>query len=65
MIVNKIYEVNTRNLESVILALAEEIKNGFEIKQIDILDRSISANTWDDKPTYAVHLHNTGVDKHK
>ena len=65
MIVNKIYEVNTKNLESVILALAEEIKNGFEIKQIDILDRSISANIWDDKPTYAVHLHNTEVDRHK
>lgn len=65
MIVNKIYEVNTRNLESVVLALAEEIKNGFEIRQIDILDRSISANIQDDKPTYAVHLHNTGVDRHK
>ncbi len=65
MIVNKTYEVNTRNLESVVLVLAEEIKNGFEIKQIDILDRSISANAWDDKPTYAVHLHNTGVDRHK
>ena len=65
MIVNKIYEVNTRNLESVVLALAEEIKNGFEIKQIDLLNRSANANTWDDKPAYAIHLHNTGVDRHK
>lgn len=57
MIINKIYEVNTTNLESVILQLADDIRAGYDIEKIDWLEPHITARYYDNEPRYRVHLH--------
>ena len=57
MIVNKIYEVNMKDCDSVILQLADDIKDGYEIQKLEWLEPHITARYYDNEPSYGIHLH--------
>ena len=57
MIINKIYEVNMKDCDSVILQLADDIKAGYEIQKLEWLEPHVTARYYDNEPRYAIHLH--------
>ena len=64
MILNKIYEVNYIDADSVILEIAEDIKNGYTLKQIEMLSLTHCKDTFSLQPAYRITLHNKMAEKY-
>ena len=64
MIINKTYEFNQVDIDSVIVSIAEDIKNGFTIKKMERLPLELSAYAYDLIPSVSVTLHNKKADEY-
>lgn len=64
MILDKIYEVNLIDADSVILEIAEDIKKGYTLKQIEMLSLAVCKDTYDLRPAYRITLHNKTVERY-
>lgn len=63
MILDKIYEVNLIDADSVILEIAEDIKNGYTLRQIEMLSLAVCKDTYDLRPAYRITLHNKRIER--
>lgn len=62
MIVNKTYEVNDINLDSVITAMAKDIEEGYTLYKVEKLPLEYSTNIINPKPSMIFTLHNKKAD---
>ena len=62
MIVNKTYEVNDINLDSVITAMAKDIEEGYTLYKVKTLPLEYSTNIVNFKPSMIFTLHNKKAD---
>lgn len=62
MIINKTYEVNYVNMDSVITAMAKDIEEGYTLYKVEQLPLEKSINNVYLKPTLVFTLHNKKAD---
>jgi len=62
MIINKTYEVNYVNMDSVITAMAKDIENGYTLYKVEQLPLEKSINNVYLKPAMIFTLHNKKAD---
>ena len=62
MIINKIYEVNYANMDSVITAMAKDIEEGYTLYKVEQLPLEVSIGTVNLKPAVIFTLHNKKAD---
>lgn len=62
MIINKTYEVNYINMDSVIKAMAQDIDNGYTLYKIEKLPLEHCAHTIDLKPSLIITMRNKKAD---
>ena len=65
MIINKTYEFNYINIDSVILDIAKDIEAGFTFYKIERLPMELCTYAQDLKPSVIVTLHNKKADDAK
>ena len=62
MIINKIYEVNMKDCDSVILDIAHDIERGFTLEKMERVPCELFVHTYNNSPTLIIKLHNTKTD---
>lgn len=62
MIINKIYEVNYVNMDSVITAMAKDIEEGYTLYKVEQLPFEASIGTINLKPAMVFTMHNKKAD---
>ena len=62
MIINKTYEVNYVNMDSVIKAMAQDIDNGYTFYKIERLPLEHCTYAMDLKPSLIITMHNKKAD---
>ena len=62
MIINKTYEVNDINLDSVITAMAKDIEEGYTLYKVETLPLEYSTNIVNFKPSMIFTRHNKKAD---
>ena len=62
MIINKTYEVNYVNMDSVIKAMAQDIDNDYTFYKIERLPLEYCAYAIDLKPSLIITMHNKKAD---
>ena len=62
MIINKTYEVNYIDIDSVITAMAKDIEEGYTVRKFERLPLICHANTCDLRPSIIITLHNKKAD---
>jgi len=62
MIINKIYEVNYINIDSVIKAMAQDIDNGYTFDKIERLPLEICTHARIRTPFFIITMHNKKAD---
>jgi len=65
MIINKTYEFNYIDIDSVIISIAEDIQKGFTFKKIERLPLEYCTYARDVRPSIIVTLHNKEADTHE
>ena len=63
MIVNKIYNINYRDVDSAILEIAEDIQKGYTIRAFDFQPGEISYGTRLTEPCISITLYNRQADR--
>ncbi len=64
MILDKIYEINFIDVDSAILEIAEDIKKGYTLREVEMLPLTLCKDCYDLKPAYRITLHNKAVSKY-
>lgn len=62
MIINKIYEVNYVDMDSVITAMAKDIEEGYTVHKIERPPLTFCTDTYDLRPSVTITLHNKKAD---
>lgn len=62
MIINKTYEVNYANIDSVITAMAKDIEEGYTLYKVEQLSYEASIGTVNLKPALVFTMHNKKAD---
>lgn len=62
MIINKIYEVNYVDMDSVITAMAKDIEEGYTVHKIERPPLTCCADSCDLRPSVIITLHNKKAD---
>ncbi len=62
MIINKIYEVNYVNMDSVITAIAKDIEEGYTVDKLERPPLAYCADSCDLRPSLIIKLHNKKAD---
>lgn len=63
MTINKVYEINFIDVDSAILEIAEDIKNGYTLRKIEMLSLALCKDTYSMEPAYRITLHNKAADR--
>ena len=63
MTINKIYEINEKDVDSSFLEIAEDIKKGYTLTKLDFLPMEWNIHTCNMKPAIRIILHNRMADK--
>ena len=62
MIINKIYEVNLNDMDSIVTAMAKDIEEGYTIYKFERLPMNLCTNAIDTMPAMIFTLHNKKAD---